>query len=143
MTAFSQIVEAMKARLSDGTPVSAHVMRGNNRVIPEDWADAVNVYWEASQPTEGAIAGAPVDWQSRIVIDCYARSTALSGDVAVDPVTEAVYVRLAQDTTLGGLVGHIGAPSIEGDFDAAASRTGWTRLTYIVEHRTQNGALQA
>lgn len=141
MTAFSQIVDAIVAKLKAGTPVSASIQRGNTGQIPDSCANAVNVFWEASQPEEGTIAGAPVDWQTRIIVDCYARSVSQTGDVAVDPVTQAVYERIAADTTLGGLVSHVGAPGIDGEFDAASQRTGWTRLTYIIEHRTQNGLL--
>lgn len=141
MTAFSQIVDAIITRLEAAAPVSALIQRANTRQIPANCANAVNVFWEASQPDEGAIAGAPVDWQTRIIVDCYARSVSQTGDVAVDPVTQAVYERIAADTTLGGLVFHVSAPGIEGEFDAASQRTGWTRLTYIIEHRTQNGLL--
>ena len=137
-SAFSSITAAFVAALSANPAVASTVFRARERQIDGNTQTAVNVQFEGAEPSAGVILGAPVDWRSRIAVDCYARSTALSGDQAIDPVLVAVYARLAQDTTLTGLVADIGLPMIDADYDAQGQKTGWVRMTYIVIHRTTN-----
>jgi hypothetical protein len=49
-----------------------------------------------------------------------------------------VYGRLAQDTTLGGLVDDIGEPMLEAEYSSEGKKTGWIRMTYVIQHRTEN-----
>lgn len=142
-TAFSVITAAVVDALQAAPAVCDLVFRARERVLTEDTAAAVNVQFDGADPDIGAIHGAPVDWKSRIAVSCYARSTTQGGDQAVDGLLQAVYARLAADTTLGGLVDDIGVPMIEAEYDAGAQKTGWVRMTYIVSHRTQDGTLAA
>lgn len=138
MTAFADITAAFIAALSTAPAVSANIFRARDRAIAEDQATAINVQFDGADPYAGAMHGAPVDWLSRISVECYARSSVVSGDLAVDPLFATVYARLAADTTLGGAVANIGAPSIEAESDAQGQKTGWVRLSYLVSHRTSN-----
>jgi hypothetical protein len=141
-TAFSLIAAAFVAALQTAPAVSAKVYRQRERPITSDDVTAVNVQFDGAVPTPGAIAGAPVDWRTRIMVECYARSASASGDVAVDELLKQVYARLAADSTLGGMVANIGEPMIEADCDALGQKTGMVRLTYVVEHRTSNFSLE-
>jgi hypothetical protein len=142
-TAFSQIVGAFRDALANDPPVCQTIYRARPNVLPEQVDQAVNVQWEQTLAGLGVLRGAPIDWQTRVTVECYGRSVQDSGDVAVDPLLEAVYDRLAQDTTLGGLVGDINIAGIEAENTAEGKKTGWVRLTYIVQHTTYNGSLSA
>lgn len=137
-TAFSAITGAFLVALSSAPAVSASIYRARDRELPEARGDAVNVVFEAAEPAPGAIAGAPVDWRTRIAVECYCRTSASSADLAMDPLLEKIFARLAADMTLGGLVDDIGYPAIEADYDSQGQKTGWMRLTYTVQHRTSN-----
>lgn len=141
-TAFFKITSAIVALLVQNPPVSPNIYRCRDRSIPEKSDTAVNVEYVASAPFGATIMAAPVDWVSRYSIECFARSKVVEGDAAVDPVMLAVYNRLAADPTLGGLVDNIGSPSIEAEFSIEGDRTGWVRMIFPIEHRTQNQTLE-
>jgi hypothetical protein len=140
MTAFSSIVGAMKAALESAPAVSSSVTRSRTRPVDQDEADTVNIYFESAQPNRGAIHGAPIDWETRIVVELYARS-ATNADAAIDTLLGKVVDRLMGDSTLGGLVDDLGAPSVDTEYDANGMQTGWFRLTYPVQHRTANNTI--
>lgn len=140
-TQFSQIVGAIVAALQAAPAVCPKVYRARPDSVPEEFDQAVNVQWEQGLAGFGTIRGAPIDWTTKISIDCFARSRADTGDVAVDPLLSAVFERLAQDTTLGGLIADLNVAGIEAENAADAKKTGWVRLTYIAQHRTDNGTL--
>lgn len=144
MTAFIDIVSAFVTRLNQAPAVCDTVLRARDRAVPETKDKALNVTFVGSKPTDGAIDGAPVDWSTVIVVECYAKTPATSTpDVALDALLNDVYVRLAQDQTLGGLVEDIGVPSIEADYDSIGQRTGWAAMKYTVSHRTSNNTLES
>ena len=138
MTQFVDIVTAFMTVLSGTPAVSDNIFRARDVAIPETAADAINVVWEGSQPYEGAISGAPIDWNTKVVVQCFAKSLTQSGDQAVDPLLASVYARLAANPTLSGKVAYIGAPVMDTEFDAQGQKTGWVSLSYVVQHRTSN-----
>lgn len=140
-TAFSKVVSAVMAALASEPAVCRAVYRARATAIPDQDDEAVSVQWDQGLPRAGVIARAPIDWQTRISVDCYARSTRESGDVAVDPLLEKVYERLAMDPTLGGMVDDLVIAGIEAENTAEGKKTGWVRLTYVAEHRTENSLL--
>ena len=140
-TAFSKVVAAVVAVLGSTPAVSSTIYRARPTDLPDQVESAVNVYFETALPQLGAIAGAPVDWISKINVECYARSLRDSGDIAVDPLFEAVYERLARNPTLGGVVDDLVISAIEAENTAEAKKTGWVRLTYMARHRTGNDSL--
>jgi hypothetical protein len=138
MTAFVDITAAFVAALAATPIVSKNIFRARERTLAEEHITAINVQFDTASPYPGVMHGAPVDWRSKITVECYARSSTTSGDLAVDPLMAAVFSRLAADTTLGGLVADIGYPEIEAENDSQGQKTGWIRMTYAVEHRTNN-----
>jgi hypothetical protein len=142
-TAFLDITAAVVAILNAAPAVSETILQANDRHVPESKVNALNVYHAGSKPEDGAIYGAPIDWTTGIVIECYAKTSTETSDVAVDPLIKAVYGRLASDRTLGGLVEDIGVPTIQMDYDSKGQRTGWAVMKYPVEHRTSNNTLES
>lgn len=140
-TAFSNVVAAVIAALQAEPPVCTTLYRARTRDVPEQTDEAVNVQFEAAMPQMGSIQGAPIDWVSRVSVECYVRSKRDSGDIAVDPLFKKVYERIGQDSTLGGLVDDIAIQSIEAENSAEGTKTGWVRLMYMVQHRTSNQTL--
>lgn len=137
-SAFADITEAFIESLNAKPPVCAMIFRARDRQVPDGAAAALNVQFDGAVPDRGVIKGAPVDWLSRYTIECFARSVGSSPDVAVDSLMQAVYERLAGDSTLGGVVDDLGEPVIEAEYSAEGKRTGWVSLTYTVQHRTAN-----
>jgi hypothetical protein len=142
LTAFAAITGALVQLMEAGTPVAPVVFRARDRQLAEQYASAVSVQCDGSAPMSGAILGAPIDWESRFSIECWARTTTTSADLAVDPLVFDVYQRIAADTTLAGLVDDVSAPLIEFEYTAEDKKTGWVRMTYLITHRTVNSTLE-
>lgn len=142
-TAFSKIVSAVMATLAATPAVCKSIHRARAHVVPEQEEESISVQWEQAIPQHGTIARAPIDWSSRITVDCYARSGAVgtTGDVVVDPLLERVYERLAADPTLGSMIDDLVIAGIEAENTSEGKKTGWVRLTYIAQHRTENSLL--
>lgn len=137
-TAFSKVVSAVMAALLAQPRICKGVYRARTLVIAEQDDEAVTVQWEQAMPAAATIAGAPIDWTTRLTVECFARSVKDSGDMAVDPLLERVYERLAADPTLGGMVDDLVIAGIEAENTTEGKKTGWVRLTYIAVHRTDN-----
>jgi hypothetical protein len=137
-TAFSKVVSAVMAALLAQPRICKGVYRARTLVISEQDDEAVTVQWEQAMPAAATIAGAPIDWTTRLTVECFARSVKDSGDMAVDPLLERVYERLAADSTLGGMVDDFVIAGIEAENTTEGKKTGWIRLTYIAVHRTDN-----
>jgi hypothetical protein len=140
-TAFSQVVSAIINALKASPPVCSVIDRARATVVPDQTEKAVSVEWSRATPDAMTIAGGPADWQTIVTVECVARSVKDSGDVAVDSLLAAVAERLAQDPTLGGLVGDLRIVGLEAENSAEGKKTGWVRLTYVADHRTTNSTL--
>lgn len=142
MTAFSTLTAAFIAALETAPAVCATVYRSRDRQIPEEITEAINVQWAGARPALQAIKDQPVDWESNFCIDCYARSSTESGDVAVDDLLAAAYARIRSSASLAAAItaagGCLGEPSMEPEDAADAQKTGWVRMTFPVQHRTSN-----
>lgn len=141
-SAFLKITAAIIAKLGAAADIDVQIYQARDRAVPESAVGAINVQFESGLPTRGAIMGAPVDWDSRFVIEIYARTTTQTPDAAVDPLVMAVYREMATDPSLGGLTIDIGEPAIEAEFSSEGKKTGWVRMTYPVQHRTTNMTLE-
>jgi hypothetical protein len=137
-TAFSKVVSAVMAALLAQPRICKGVYRARTLAIAEQDDEAITVQWEQAMPAAATIAGAPIDWTTRLTVECFARSVKDSGDMAVDPLLERVYERLAADSTLGGMVDDLVIAGIEAENSTEGKKTGWIRLTYIAVHRTDN-----
>jgi len=141
-TVFANVVGAMVAALSAGTPVSPNISRARIKPLAAEWASAVVVRLQESQFDRMAIFGAPINTDTLVVVECYARSTALSADLAVDAVMQAAYARLAANPTLSGTVADCQLQAINFDFDTEQERMGCALMTYLIRHRTQSLTLE-
>lgn len=137
-TAFSKVVAAVVAALGTAPAVCDTIYRARPNVVPDQASFVVNVQMEGSRPTYGAIHGAPIDWDTRVIVECFARGMGDSGDVLVDPLLAAVYARLAGDSTLGGLVDDFKCVDLEAENTSEGKKIGWVRLVYIAQQRTDN-----
>lgn len=140
-TSFAEITTALVELFSAAPAISPNIYRARDRAISKGALTALNIQWDGAMPTPGVIKGAPVDWDSRFTIECYARTTTETPDIAVDPLLLEVYSRVAADTTLGGRVDYVGEPLLEAEFSAEGERTGWVRMTYLIKHQTENSTL--
>lgn len=140
--AFDQVVAAFVAKLEESPAVCSLILNSDDRPVADDVSEAVNVFFDVSQPQPMAINGAPIHWITRITVDCFARSKTLPSRKAPSGLVKKVFERLAMDTTLGNDGWYIGLPSIETDVDAQSQRAGMMRLTYRVEHRTSANILE-
>jgi hypothetical protein len=142
MTVFAGIVTAAVAALNSGAPVSANVCRARVRALPESWQTAVSVRMQGADFERFTMRGAPVNVDTQLVVECYARSTTLQPDQAADALLGSVYARLALDPTLGGLVADLEAQSLEYDFESLADQAACISITYLVRHRAQSLSLE-
>lgn len=140
-TVFAQLVTAIIAALEAQPPVCKAIYRARSMAIPDQDKQAISVQWDQSVASPGAIAGAPVDWATRVTVECYAEAYRESGDLAVDPLLLAVYERLAADSTLGGKVDDLRVLGVEAETTTDGKKTGWVRITYTADHRTYNAIL--
>lgn len=140
-TAFSKLVSAAIAALSAQPRICKGIYRARPIAINEQDDEAISVQWDRALPERATIAGAPIDWNTQFSVECFARSTRYAGDLAVDPLLERVYERLADDPTLGGMVDDLIVVAIEAENAADGKKTGWVKLTYIAVHRTSNQLL--
>jgi hypothetical protein len=131
------------AALAASPAICKSIHRARIAVVPEQVDEAISVQWEQALPQLGTIGGAPIDWSTRITVDCYARSASpgTTGDVIVDPLLERVFERLAADATLGGIVDDLVIAGIEAENTTEGKKTGWVRLTYVAQHRTDNSLI--
>lgn len=137
-TAFSKVVSAVMAVMLAQPRICKGVYRARALAVGSQDDEAITVQCEHAIPAAATISGAPIDWSTRITVECFARSVKDSGDLAVDPLLERVFERLAADSTLGGMVDDFVIAGIEFENSEDGKKTGWVRLTYIAVHRTSN-----
>lgn len=143
-TAFGTIVAAIKTALEASPAVSAQVDRARLRPVPESQETAVSIRLESAAADRFAILNGPTDWDTTILIECYARSAGATqtADEAVDALLGSVWAKLAADTSLGGLVMDLNPVSLEYDFDGKADDMACVTLGLRVLHRTNNPSLE-
>jgi len=142
MTVFNDIISAMVDELQTSPPVSSQIHRARVRPLPENWSDAVVIRISDSQLEREAIRGAPVDTDTTIVVECYARHASLSPDVVADALMQVTYARLAENPTLGGLVADCVLTSLNWNFDTDTDKTACVSMNYLVRHRTHSLTLE-
>jgi hypothetical protein len=141
-SAFANVVSAVIASLQAQPPVCKNIYRARAMAVPDQDDVAISVQWEQSVPAGGTINGAPIDWTTRLTVECYARGTSdESGDLAVDPLLKAVFERLAANSTLDGVVTDLQVIGVEAENTTDGKKNGWVRLTYTADHRTSNFTL--
>lgn len=137
---FEAIAAAVKTRLETDPAVCPSIVRSRNRPVAEQNTQAVVIHLRSSEPNRGAILGAPVDWTTRIEVECYATGTS-PGDSAVDALLLSVHDRLLADKTLAGTADDVYVEDIAWETEAQAANAGCATLTLGVLHRTASNTL--
>lgn len=143
-TVFANIIGAVVTALTNAPAVSPQIWRARSRPMASQHSTAVVVRVQDSTPERNALKGAPFDLQTRIAVECYARtsSNSTSADLAGDTLLAAVYARLMADTTLGGLVADLQLEQLSYDFDADAEQTVCITLILLVSHRVASASIE-
>ena len=144
-TAFAAIVSAIVANLNAATPVCAHVYRNLQRPLPDSVTTAVVVRQGVPTTENNQMSGYPIEWVTPIVVECYARTSSTTPDLAVDDLLQATYTRLLADQTLGGVLSDqlmgINITGLHFGFDADTEKFACATLTLEVRHRTNGTTL--
>ncbi|MDQ2821937.1 MAG: hypothetical protein M3Y65_16345 [Pseudomonadota bacterium] len=142
-SAFMDIVDRLIEIVQADPPISPNVFRARDRSLAEQYDTAIAIEWSGSDPYQGAIKGAPVDRDSVFTVECWARTTTQTSDLAVDPLMVAIHARIMADTTLGGLVSDVAEPRQMPENTAEKKKTGWVVQPFVITHRTTNLTLEA
>lgn len=118
MSMIKDVVTAVVDALKAAPAVSPRVERVRLRAVPASAGTAVVVRPLGSDVQDAELMGHPYVWTTSLAVECYARAPqGTAPDVAVDALLEAVYARLLQDPTLGGVVTALQPQSITYDYD--------------------------
>lgn len=145
MNAHDAIVDAFLAALRAPLAVTEGLIDEeiDAATIGEHVREAVSIVVSGSAPQRIVIRGAPIDWQTEIDVECYARADGRTpGGRASRALFARVYARLAADPTLGGLAMDMAEPVLRGDTEQMDNRLGCVIATYAVMHRTAAGSLE-
>lgn len=119
MSMINAVVTAVVGALKAAPAVSTRVERVRLRALPASAGTAVVVRPLGSDVQDAELlTGHPYVWTTSLVVECYARAPqGTAPDVAVDALLEAVYARLLQSPTMGGVVVGLQPQSITYDYD--------------------------
>lgn len=147
MNAHDAIVGAIVARLLQWPALAGGLVEEELQpgAVPEEAPQAISVRLARSVAQDSRFAGQPIDWQSEVVLECYARGDAAHPTTgrASRALHAAAYARLMQEPTLGGLLSYLVPVAIDIDTEAATGPHGVCIGTYTAQHRTQTASLEA
>jgi len=132
MAARDAIIAACLASpaLADG-----RVVGNRRRPMAQEEAAKVFVYLEDSVASRELIG--PIDWKTRIRIECLARATsAASADDAADALAASVYARVMADPSLGGKAIDTEAQAMAWTEDEADPALSACQQIFTVWHQT-------
>ena len=118
----------------------------DTEAVPEGTTELINVRHETSTPVNrAAIRGNPVEWQTDIVVEAYARGDSPQPGTgrASRALQARVYARLLAEPSLGGVAIDLLPGPIGTDSDRVDRRLGCCAATYTVIHRTGAATLDA
>lgn len=139
MNAHDAIVAAVTARLRQAPAIAADILEeAEVDPVPESMDAAVVVAFVGSSPLRVVMRGNPVDWSTRVRIECYARADgrSLAAGRASRALHAQVYARLMADHTLGGAAIDISEPTLQADPDRSSTEVGCLVAEYDITHRT-------
>ena len=119
MSMVNALVAAVVDALKAAPAVSPRVERARLRAVPASAGTAVVVRPLGSEVLDDELlTGRPYVWITSLAVECYARAPqGTSPDVAVDALLEAVYARLLQSPTMGGVATALQPQAITYDYD--------------------------
>lgn len=142
--AFPDLVAAVKAVLEADPPVSPLIWVNRKRTIPDEATSALVVRLVSSDPEEGAVEGAPVEWATDMTIECYAAGDDEEGVLqALHDLSAQAWSRLLADPTLGGRAMGIELGRMEWDSETTGESLGAQILNFTVLHQTAGGNLES
>lgn len=144
-TALDAVVSAVLAKLR-AQPVLAGgrvYEDGDVDQIPEGDDAAIVVGLDDARPEPIVLSGAPLQWQTVVRIECFARRNPRASDGAL-PATAlhaAAHARLMADPTLGGIANGMELVRLASDREIAATRAGVLVGFYAIHHRSTHDTL--
>ena len=142
MTAHMAVRDAFAAALLADPPVSPRVEEQRELSLPQGVASQVSVFRDASDPSEGFIRGAPVDWSTQLRVECKARTTAgATAERAADALCVAVYQRVMADPSLGGVALDLNPGPMRWEQDDLDTAVAVATQIFYARHRTQGRVL--
>ncbi len=143
INAHDRIVDAVVALLAAAPALSDFIAEDDEGAIAEDACSAILVRFVESDPIVPSISGGPVDWNTRLGIECYARADASSSTGrASRRLHAAAFARLMADPTLGGAAMGMEPGQVMSEQDRRDSRLGCCIGQYLYLHRTQANTLE-
>lgn len=121
-----------------------HVGRHRTRPVGADVPQAVNMRLARSLPQPLAGLGAPVDYETQLVLECLGRAkNQTETDAAAGEVLQAAHSRIAANVAALEQAGYsiVMAPTLQWDQDDADERIGVVIAIYTVLHRTSSDTL--
>lgn len=139
MLAHQLLMDALVASLSAAPAIAGgNIQRHRTRPVADGVAQAVSLRVLGSTPQPLAGMGAPIDWSTRIGIECVGRAGVDStADQAAGPVLQAVHSRLCADAALPAAGFDLMPwPELSWDQEDTDERIGAVIAIYTVRHRT-------
>ena len=118
------------------------IFQNRDYTLPEGVASQLHVNRAESTPEAIVLTGAPVDWQTELVVVIKARKAAgIDAEDVADEIWTAAFARLMADQTLGGTVSLL-TPGVavfdEDEADTDVARLSWR---FAVTHRTDSNII--
>lgn len=150
MLAHAHLVDLIEAHLTGAPAVAGgQVGRFRTRAVSADAPQAVNVRLGRSVPQPLAGYGAPVDYDTQLVVECLGRARGNGGtgndtDTAAGQVLQDAHSRIAANAAALDAAGFsiTLAPSLQWAQDDADERIGVVIAIYNVQHRAASLTLE-
>jgi len=145
-TAHRAVRDAVVAVLEAAPSIADGGIRANRRrPMAQQHAAQVFVFLEDSMPERGGILGAPIDWQTRIRVECVARGVpgVITAEDAADDIAREVFARLQRDITLGGLLMDLVPQGMNWVEDESDTTLAACQLMFQPLHRTNANSIAA
>ncbi len=121
-----------------------NVVANRKRPMPLGINSQIFVYFEESSATRGEIRNAPVDWRTRVRVECVARDVpGQLAETTADAMGVQVYARVMADVSLGGLALDVIPLAVGLAADEADAGLAAYQLMFEVWHRSQEGSIAA
>ena len=136
---YDAAVAALQAfpALADG---NVKTMRSTNRPMPEGVSQQLRVFLDPTLPQSLVGGNAPVDWITRIRVECMTRDvlgpTPVKAFDAASTLAAQVHQRLLQDTALQALVSEVSPAGMQWVEDEADTGLMACQCIFTVQHRT-------
>ena len=146
MLAQQHLLDVLEAALLAGTPAwAAHVERHRSRPLPAGIDQALTLRVVSSACEQIFASGsAPVQWSTRVGVECIARAgAAVTPDAAVGPLLVDVHARITGANATLQAAGFELRPEVQIEWDQVDldERIGAAVFIYTVRHRTDHASL--